>query len=112
MKHAPPHLEPKTRRWWSSVVRDWNLEEHHVKILTLAAEAWDRAQAARIQVDAEGMTFLDRFKQPKPHPLLQIERDNRLAFARLVRELRLDEADPDAERLSRPGEGPALYKEG
>ena len=112
MKQAPKHLEKATRCWWLSVVRDWQLEDHHVKILTLAAECWDRAQAARAQIDAEGMTHRDRFGQPKPHPLLVVERDSRLAFARLVRELRLDEAEIDDERLPRPGEAPALYREG
>ena len=112
MKQAPKHLEKATREWWLSTVRNWQLEPHHVRILTLAAECWDRAQAARVQIDAEGMTHRDRFGQPKPHPLLQVERDSRLAFSRLVRELRLDETEPDDERLPRPGEAPALYREG
>lgn len=40
---APRHLKPTTRRWWYSVVADYEeFEEHHRLLLTAAAEAWDR----------------------------------------------------------------------
>src|SRR3954447_1015673 len=41
------------------------------------------------------MTYLDRFKQPRGRPEIAIERDSRLRFARLLRELALDVSDPD-----------------
>jgi len=39
---APRHLRAATRRWWESVVAAWQLEQHHVRLLTLAAggSAW------------------------------------------------------------------------
>ena len=46
-KPAPGHLSEPTRRWWSSVVRDYELEPHHLRLLQLAAEAWDSTQNAR-----------------------------------------------------------------
>jgi P27 family predicted phage terminase small subunit len=97
---APRHLRPATRRWWESVVGDYDLEPHHVRLLTLAAEAWDRCQQAREVLDRDGLTYTDRFGQPRSRPEVAIERDSRVAFARLLRELALD-IEPPAEE-SRP----------
>ncbi len=94
---APKHLQAKTRRWWLAVVRDWALEQHHVRILTHACEAFDRAEEARKAIDKHGLTYTDRFNQPRSRPEVNIERDCRLQFCRLVRELALDENDaPDS----------------
>jgi len=87
---APRHLSRATADWWRSVTRDYQLEPHHVRLLTLAAEAWDRCQQAREALDAYGLVFLDRHGGVKPRPEVAIERDNRVAFARLLRELDLD----------------------
>jgi phage terminase small subunit len=98
----PGHLRVATRRWFASVVADFDLEPHHRRLLTLAAEAWDRGQAAREIVDRDGMTYDDRFGQPKARPEIAIERDSRIGFARLIRELGLDvEPPPEAPRSSR-----------
>lgn len=103
-KRAPRHLEPATRQWWSTVCADFDLEEHHVRLLTLAAEAWDRAVEARELVAVDGLTFTDRFGQKRAHPAVAIERDARIAFARLVRELDLDgEPGPDPRPPRRGG---------
>ena len=100
---APNHLRPATSRWWSTVLREFDLEDHHVRLLTLAATAWDRAEAARETILAEGAVFLDRFDQPKARPEVSIERDATITFARLLRELDLDVDPPSA-----PGRPPAL----
>ena len=39
---AAPHHLHNSKAWWVSVVTDYELEPHHLRILTLAAEAWDR----------------------------------------------------------------------
>jgi phage terminase small subunit len=90
---APGHLKAATADWWLSVVTSYDLEPHHVRLLTLAAEAWDRAEQAREQLAVDGITYLDRFRAPRKHPAVSIEENARLAFARLVRELDL-EGDP------------------
>ena len=100
---APNHLKTGTQRWFESVVETFVLEQHHIRILTLAAESWDRGQAARAAVDKLGMTFQDRYGCPRPRPEIGIERDSRIAFARLVRELGLDVATPDDVRPPRVG---------
>jgi hypothetical protein len=40
---APGHLSDAMKVWWSSVMKDYDLEPHHVHLVTHAAEAWDRA---------------------------------------------------------------------
>ena len=81
-------------------MRDYELDDHHVHLLTLAAEALDRAHEARVALKREGLTFTDRFGSPKIRPEAAVERDSRLSFARLLRELGLDAAgDPEAPRL-------------
>jgi hypothetical protein len=89
---APAHLKPATQRWFAAVLDEFELEEHHVKLLTLAAESWDRRVAARTALDTLGLTFTDRFGAPHARPEIAIERDSRIAFARIVRELDLDVA--------------------
>jgi phage terminase small subunit len=87
---APGHLRAETARWWLSVVAEYDLEPHHIRLLTLAAEAWDRAHEARVALHREGLTYEDRFGAPKARPEVAIERDSRIGFARLLRELALD----------------------
>ena len=94
MKAAPKHLGRATKAWWRAVLDEYELEEHHVRLLTLAAQAWDRAEQARVILAEKGLTYEDRFEQPKSRPEIAIERDSRLAFARLLRELALDVEPP------------------
>jgi len=96
---APSHLRAATARWWQSVCDDYQLEAHHVRLLTLAAEAWDRTQQAREILAKQGLTFSDRFDQPRARPEVAIERDSRLAFLRVLRELGLDVEEPAAPRI-------------
>ena len=69
---------------------EWDLEEHHIRLLTLACEAWDRCEQARQVIDEKGLTTATREGGEKLHPAVRVESDSRLAFARLVRELDLD----------------------
>lgn len=98
----PDHLRPPTAAWWATVTADFDLEPHHVRLLTLAAEAWDRGQQAREILATEGLTYSDRFEQPRARPEVAIERDSRVAFARLLRELALDVEGPADESVRPP----------
>lgn len=97
----PAHLSAESRAWWSGVVEAFVLESHHLRLLTLAAEAWDRCQQARKALTKGGLTYLDRFKQPHARPELKVEADSRIAFARLLRELGLDISPPAETRPPR-----------
>ena len=99
---APEHLAEPTAKWWRSVHDDYDLEPHHVRLLTLAAESWDRTRTARVVLDTDGLTYVDRFGAPRARPEVAIERDSRVAFARLLRELDLD-VEPPSEGRRPPG---------
>jgi P27 family predicted phage terminase small subunit len=94
----PKHLRADTAAWFASIVGEYELDSHHLRLLTKACEAWDRSEQAREAVAKLGMTYEDRFGAPRARPEIAIERDSRLAFARLVRELGLDVAAPSESR--------------
>ncbi len=97
-QRVPTHLSSEAKIWFESCTRSYDLEPHHVKLLTLACESWDRAVEARERIAADGAYFTNRFGEPRVHPAINIERDCRISFARLVRELGLS----DEEIESRP----------
>ena len=100
LKLQVDHLKPQTRQWVEDVVSEWTLSDHHIRLLLLAAESWDRCEQARKRILKNGLTFNDRFDQPKARPEIAIERDSRLAFARLIRELDLDtDVPPQSSRM-------------
>ena len=100
----PAHLSDAAAAWWRAVLTDYDLAPHHFRLLQLAGEAWDRTQEARQLLDREGLVVTTGDGGVKAHPAVAIERDSRLAFARLVRELDLDRGEP-APEMARP---PAL----
>jgi len=102
---APSHLAEPTRKWWRSVVKDYVLEPHHLKLLTLAAEAWDRLVEARKRIATDGAYVENPSGVLKCHPAISVERDSRIAFARLIREL-----DLDGEPLPEPRRMPPLVR--
>jgi P27 family predicted phage terminase small subunit len=96
-RHAPPsHLSPAMQSWWGVVVEGFDMDRHHLHLLEAACGAWDRMVEAREALAEHGLTYLDDRGAPKARPEVAIERDARIAFARLVRELDLDcEAPPE-----------------
>jgi phage terminase small subunit len=90
MTDPPNTLSPAAQSWWKATTEEYELEPHHVRLLSEAAHSWDRAAQARALVDAEGIVVRDRFGQVKSHPAVAIERDARNVFVRIMRELDLD----------------------
>ena len=100
----PAYLKSETRDWINYVLSEYSLDQHHFRLLTLAAEAWETGQAARAAIAKHGTTYVDRFNAPRKRPEVGIMAEARIAFARLLRELDLD-VDPPA-TASRP---PSLH---
>jgi len=99
----PAHLSDDASAWWRDVVRDFDLEGHHLRLLQSAAEAWDRQQQARQALADHGsLTYVRANGDLGTHPAIAVERDARLAVARLIRELDLDASAP-SERSRPPG---------
>jgi phage terminase small subunit len=103
-RQAPPeHLSPAMAEWWRDVLEAYDLDSHHLHLLEAACGAWDRMVQARGAVAEHGLTFTDKNGDPRTRPEVAIERDARIAFARLIRELDLDEAPPPEPRGRPPG---------
>lgn len=94
---APSHLRPATRQWVGRVLEDYELEEHHFKLLVSAAESWDRMQEARRALATHGLTFTTARGVVQARPEVAMERDHKVLFARTLRELGLDRAAPPEE---------------
>jgi phage terminase small subunit len=88
---APNHLSPAMKDWWDAVTADYDLDRHHLRLLEAACGAWDRMVQARIALAEHGLTYESQ-GGPRARPEVAIERDSRLSFARLLRELDLDVA--------------------
>lgn len=95
---APRYLRAATRRWFEDVCRGFELEEHHRRLLVLAAQSWDRCEQAREALAKHGLTYEDRFGAVKARPEVAIERDAKIAFCRMLRELALDVEAPQESR--------------
>jgi phage terminase small subunit len=99
---APKHLSPASRKAWQAIAYDYELAEpHHLLTLTGALESADRAAEARVMLEREGLTYVDRFGQPHAHPAVAIEKDSLIRSARLWRELSLSEEFEHEARLPR-----------
>jgi P27 family predicted phage terminase small subunit len=82
------------KEWWGSVTAERGLAHHHLRLLEAACGAWDRMVEARKAVAEHGLTYSSKDGDPRPRPEVAIERDARIAFARLVRDLGLDTPIP------------------
>lgn len=99
-KHTiPAHLSDDMKAFCRRVRRNYKLEEHHLRLLVAACEAFDRKMQARTLLDADGLTIVNRHGEARPHPAVAIERDSAIRFARLLRELGLsDESNGESAR--------------
>ena len=94
----PEHLSPAMQRWWTAVVTTYVLEAHHLRVLECACDAWDEMVQARETVRREGFVISTAAGGGKKNPACDIELHNKIAFARLVRELDLDDMPVPADK--------------
>jgi phage terminase small subunit len=99
----PGHLSKEAKKICRDLLAEYGIDDvAGLRILRVALESFDRAQAAREAIDKKGMTVTDKFNQVKPHPLLPIERDSRAAFLAGLKALNLD-LEPLRDKPGRPG---------
>jgi hypothetical protein len=72
-------------------VAEYELGAGEVEVLRLAAESLDRADEARRALDKDGLFVAMKGGGLRSHPAVAVERDSRLAAARLLRQLGLDD---------------------
>ncbi len=99
LPRAPEHLSAGRRGLWGLLVAEWRLETHELEVLRLACEALDRGEAARVMVEREGLTVEGRHG-PRTHPAVAVERDSRLAAARLLKQLGLEAPPPPVDPMA------------
>jgi P27 family predicted phage terminase small subunit len=87
---APDHLSDEMKAWWAEVTASFDLSPHHLRLLRLCCESLDRVTEARAILEREGLTYTDGHGNPRAHPATIIERDNKIAAGRLIKELHLD----------------------
>ena len=99
----PASLGVHGRRLWRHVVSGWDLDGVELEVLRQACAALDRAEQARRVLDREGLTIAAGRGSIKTHPAAGVERDARIAFARLLREIGLthEEFPASARRRTR-----------
>ena len=106
-KHpAPPkHLSPAAKRLWRSLTAEFVITDSAgLAILTAGLESYDRAASAKVLLDRDGPTVMDRWDQQKAHPAASVERDSRAAWMSALRQLNLD-CLPARPGPGRPGGG-------
>lgn len=98
---APWGLSNAMTSFWEEIMKAYELDPHHLRILQRACESWDVAETALKVVQEEGATFLDRFDQPKERPETAIWRASVTLFRQLLRELQLDALAAESPRTPR-----------
>jgi hypothetical protein len=103
----PRSLKVKGKQFYKQVLSEYVFENsHHFTLLEQAAACLDRIHEAGELLERERHIIKDRFEQLKEHPAAKMERDNKILFARLLRELGLDLAKAE---MSRPPTRPGGY---
>jgi phage terminase small subunit len=87
---APSHLKKAGAHLWDCVQREYPLNESSGQVLLQGAEALDRLRQIQAALTEDGLTFVDKFSQIKPHPLLVAEGATRTQFVRCMRLLNLN----------------------
>jgi hypothetical protein len=88
----PSHIKESGRKWLNGVLAEYDVPQNDLSsskrsALFMAAECLDRLREVREQIGKDGLQVPDRFGVMRAHPLCAVERDNRLTFIRITRQL-------------------------
>lgn len=94
-RKAPAGLSRPARQWWIAMRDEYAINDQAgLRLLTQAAEAWDRAAQAAERVAAEGLVVTDTRGGLRAHPAVRIERDAWAMVLASLKALRLDIVPP------------------
>lgn len=108
MKRPPSGLKESGKRLWSSVLTDFELDEHELSLLRQACRVADTCDDLQVIVDADGPIVRGPDGGPRTHPAVVELRQQRIVLARLIVALRVPlgedaESKTGAPRLQRRG---------
>src|SRR5687768_1962465 len=87
---VPEHLGAAGRELWASIQASYAIADPGgLALLQQAAEAADRIASVRRQIDEQGELLVIK-GIPRVNPLCAVERDQRAALVRCLRNLNLD----------------------
>jgi hypothetical protein len=90
LPQPPPHLGEAGSTLWRGIMRDYQIDDPAgCELLRQAAEAADRIDSVRKQIDKQGELLVIK-GVPRVNPLCAVERDQRAALVRCLRNLNLD----------------------
>lgn len=87
--NPPDHLSDHCRELWQELTGSFVLDPTERELLRLALEALDRCDQSRQILAREGIVTSNRYGAVVAHPCVAIERDSRIAAARIFRDLAL-----------------------
>jgi phage terminase small subunit len=98
---TPQGLKAQGAEFWDKVLSEFVLEKaHDLERLSLASKCLDELAADEATVAADGRFFTNtKTGQIREHPAAKAIRENKVLFARLVRELGLDLESAQESRL-------------
>ncbi len=108
---APFHLSERAKALWVSLVPRRAKSPERLALIQTALEALDRADAARVAIEKDGLTTTTTTTGAiHLHPLLRVERESRQLFAQIWKSLglewyaKLDAPRFDPKELTNPWE--------
>ena len=95
----PKHIGKQGRQWLKTAGAEYHFSPFEWKTAVMCAECVDTISDCTARIKAEGLTVTDRFGQVKAHPLLTTVRDQKACYKNLLRQLGLDQSEPEGLRL-------------
>jgi phage terminase small subunit len=87
----PEHLSERSKELWRNACPQAIRSEKRLVVLRAALEALDRADAARLAIAEQGMiSITERSGMAHVNPLVKVEREARLDFAKLWKQTGLE----------------------
>ena len=91
----------EARKLYSDTVAAFELDEHDHQTLCLACDSLDRISTAKMVLSELGDFIKDRYGGIKANPASRELQQNKVIYARLIRELKLEEGAAQDIRVPR-----------
>ena len=98
-KRVPKNLDETGRKFWKSVLGEYEFEKtHDYELLSQACQCLDRIEQCRKSIISDGPFQKDRYGRPVEHDALKAERTQKKLFLSIIRELGLTLDRPETQK--------------